>query len=346
MTQRHKLFWTRVKCDMISSTIPFVTILTPVYNGERYLAECIESVSAQTFQNWEYIILNNCSKDRSLAIAERYARKDQRIRVLTNTRFVGVIENHNIAFSLLSSRSEYCKVVCADDRLAEECLDKMIALAETCPAMAMVGSYQQSGETVRWKGLPVDTRVVSGREICRSSLLDNLDVFGNPTSVLYRSDLVRTNQPFFPHLLPHADTSACYKYLQGYGLGFVHEILSTERVHPQQISSKIKRLGASDIAFLENFLTYGPAYLKEEEFELRKRHLFLGYYRWLGGSILKMKGREFWEYQTSRLRDLGYPIQWGKVLNATLHEVLDEMQNPRVALEKLYAAVMLRHENH
>ena len=79
------------KTNMISLNLPFVTILTPVYNGEKYLAECIKSVLAQTYQNWEYIIVNNCSTDRSLEIAEHYAQKDPRIKVRTNTSFVGLV---------------------------------------------------------------------------------------------------------------------------------------------------------------------------------------------------------------------------------------------------------------
>ena len=330
---------------MINSSLPFVTILTPVYNGEKYLAECIESVLAQTFQNWEYLIVNNCSTDRSLTIAEHYARKDPRIRVLTNTNFVGVIENHNIAFSLIPPQSKYCKVVEADDRIAAECLEKMIALAEAHPAIAMVGSYQQSGETVRWKGLPVDTQVISGREVCRSSLLDNLDVSGDPTSLLYRSDLIRKNQPFFPHSLPHADTSSFYKYLQSHNFGFVHEILSTERVHDQQVSATMNRVGAGNAATLEIFLTYGPIYLSEVEFAGGKRHLLQEYYRWLGGSVLKMRDKEFWKYHTSRLRDLGYPLQWRKVIKATMDEILDEIQNPFLAFRKLFMVMRLRYQN-
>ena len=60
---------------------PLVSVVTPVYNEEKNLAECIESVLAQTYPNWEYVIVNNCSTDRSLQIAESYAAQDKRIRV-------------------------------------------------------------------------------------------------------------------------------------------------------------------------------------------------------------------------------------------------------------------------
>src|ERR1700730_13443117 len=89
---------------------PFVSVLTPVYNGEAFLGECIESVLAQSYQNWEYQIVNNCSTDRTLEIAQSYAQKDQRIRVSTNRSFVSAIENHNTAFRLVSAQSRYCKV--------------------------------------------------------------------------------------------------------------------------------------------------------------------------------------------------------------------------------------------
>jgi len=57
---------------------PLVTVLTPLYNGEKYLAECIESVLNQTYLHWNYVIVNNCSTDGSLAIAASYAAKDRR----------------------------------------------------------------------------------------------------------------------------------------------------------------------------------------------------------------------------------------------------------------------------
>ncbi|MDH4246150.1 MAG: glycosyltransferase, partial [Nitrospira sp.] len=93
---------------------PLVSVLTPVYNGEDHLAQCIESVLAQTYQNWEYVIVNNRSTDRTLEIAEQYAQKDKRIRIHNNSEFVGCDENGNIAFRQITPESKYCKMVHAD----------------------------------------------------------------------------------------------------------------------------------------------------------------------------------------------------------------------------------------
>lgn len=58
--------------EMVKSAQPQVSVITPVYNGEAYITQCIESILAQTYSNWEYIIVNNQSTDGTLTIAEKY----------------------------------------------------------------------------------------------------------------------------------------------------------------------------------------------------------------------------------------------------------------------------------
>jgi hypothetical protein len=72
---------------------PLVSVITPVYNGAEYLAECVESVLRQSYQNWEYIVLDNASTDDSHAIAVRYAEKDERIRVYRSSTLVSAAAN-------------------------------------------------------------------------------------------------------------------------------------------------------------------------------------------------------------------------------------------------------------
>src|SRR5579862_2506920 len=114
---------------------PLVSIVTPVYNGAEFFVECIESVLAQTHHNWEYIIVNNCSTDESLNIAERYAARDSRIRIHNNSQFLDVIANHNAALRQISPLSKYCKFVFADDWIFPECIERMVAVSEQFPSI-------------------------------------------------------------------------------------------------------------------------------------------------------------------------------------------------------------------
>jgi glycosyltransferase involved in cell wall biosynthesis len=86
---------------------PLISVVTPVYNGEKHFAECIESVLAQTYQNWEFVIVNNCSNDKTVQIAKNYAKSDCRIRIENNDRFVSINDNWNNAFKLAKGRYVY-----------------------------------------------------------------------------------------------------------------------------------------------------------------------------------------------------------------------------------------------
>src|ERR1043166_1469914 len=100
---------------MSADSHPLVDVVTPVYNGKKYLAECIESVLAQTYQNWEYIIVDNCSKDGTLEVARRYEQRDKRIRVIHNETLLPQAKNFNFTVQQISADSEYCKFVQGDD---------------------------------------------------------------------------------------------------------------------------------------------------------------------------------------------------------------------------------------
>src|SRR5687768_3440900 len=242
-----------------------VTVLTPVYNGGEYLRECIESVLRQTFEDWNYIIVNNRSTDESLEIAQSYARIDARISVVTNDVFLSMPSNFNRAFSLVPAASKYVKVVCSDDWMMPTCLEELVGYAEEHRTVGIVGCHQQSDTHVRWQDLPPDVDFLPGREACRLALMKRLQIFGAPTAFLFRASMIREG-PFFPNERPYSDTSACYEKLDHWDFGVVHKLLTVERVHSGQITSKISEVSAGDIAYLETLMTYGPRYLNQEEF--------------------------------------------------------------------------------
>jgi glycosyltransferase involved in cell wall biosynthesis len=320
---------------------PFVSVVTPVYNGATFLAECIESVQRQTFTNFEYLIVNNCSTDRTLDIALEYARQDRRIRVHTNDSFVGVIDNHNIAFRLMSPLAKYCKVVSADDLIFPECLSRMVELAEANPTVGFVGSYQLSGSRVRWQGFRYPRAVLSGPEICRQIFLGGEPTFGfgTPTSLLYRADLVRRSHAFYPNASPHADTSACFDALQHCAYGFVYQVLCYDRIHAETQTSKSAEINRYASAYLSDLLHYGPLYLTKAEFDRQLKTQLHDYHRFLAVNLIGFRGTEFWDYHKSRLAELGYPLTPTMLLRAAVVTALREVLNPEQAFRKLWRRV-------
>ena len=81
---------------------PLVSIGLPVYNGENFVAEAIQCVLSQTFSDWELIISDNASTDRTVHICREFAAKDARIRVHQNKQNMGVCPNFNQVFSTFS----------------------------------------------------------------------------------------------------------------------------------------------------------------------------------------------------------------------------------------------------
>src|SRR6516162_7916557 len=110
---------------MMRSSSPFVSVVIPVYNGQDVIATAIRSVLAQTYDNFELIVANNCSTDGTAAVAEEFARRDPRVRVYNATEFVSVVDSHNRAFTLISDDAEYCKIIDSDDWLFPNCLAEM-----------------------------------------------------------------------------------------------------------------------------------------------------------------------------------------------------------------------------
>ncbi|MCR4405507.1 MAG: glycosyltransferase [Anaerolineae bacterium] len=301
---------------------PLVSVVTPVYNAEPYLAECIESVLAQTYRNWEYIIVNNRSTDRSLEIAEHYARQDARIRVHNNREFLKQFQNWNHAMRQISPASKYCKVVHADDWLFPECIARMVEVAEAHPSVGIVGAYRLDENRVDLDGLPYPSTVVPGWKICRLSLLEDLWVFGSPTSLLIRSDIVRSREAFYDESILHADTVACFDILQDWDFGFVHQVLTFTRRHNESLTSFTNSFHTRRLANFMILLKYGPVYLGSE-YEKRLKQAEENYYRFLARSVFDLKGKEFWNFHGNELKKLGRPLKAIRLIRALFFELWD-----------------------
>lgn len=110
---------------------PLVSVLMTVYNREKYIAEAIESVLASTYQNWELIIVDDRSKDKSVEIAQKYAEKDKRIKVFNNEHNLGDYPNRNQA--AFYAKGKYLKYVDADDMIYPYGLEQLVFYMEQFP---------------------------------------------------------------------------------------------------------------------------------------------------------------------------------------------------------------------
>ena len=218
-------------------TQPFVSVLTPVYNGAKFLRECIESVLNQDYENWEYVLVNNHSTDNSLEIMQEYAAKDDRIRIHNNKEFLPQMQNLNHAFRQISPKSKYCKVVHADDWLFPECLTKMVEVGEEYPSVGVVSSYRLDDDRVGLNGLPYHKTFNSGKEIARDHFLSGSYYFGSPSSLLLRSELIRNREKVYEESHQGTDTGAALDFLKESDFGFVHQVLTFTRRHEESVSS-------------------------------------------------------------------------------------------------------------
>ena len=284
---------------------PLVGVVTPVHNTGKYLAEAIESVLAQTYQRWEYVIVDNASTDGSLDIARAYAERDPRIRVHAFDELVGVLQSLNRTMRHLPSDADYCKVVCADDWLFPECLERMVARAEANPSVGIVGAYRLDEDRVNLDGIRVDREVVPGRELGHDSLMGGFPfVFGSPTSTMIRADLVRSRTRFYNEANLHSDVEACYDLLRTSDFGFVHQVLTFTRRHNESNTAYARRLHTYLPAQIGVLVRYGPDYLTPDEYERRVAVMLFFYLRWLAGHPLRLRDPEARAYHARSLEDI------------------------------------------
>jgi glycosyltransferase involved in cell wall biosynthesis len=330
---------------MSSESQPLVSILTPVYNGAQHLTECIESVLRQTYTNWDYTIVNNCSTDESLAVALKYAAVDPRIRVVNNDRFLRIIENHNHTIRLISPESKYCKFVFADDWLYPACIEEMVQLAEQSPTVGLVGAFTMDGKGVVNTSplLAAAVRqpsshpayVVPGREMCRSELFGNGGyVLGTMTSLLVRSDLIRKRSMFFnePHL--HADHEACFEVLSESDFGFCQQVLSCTRPRLQSTSSFASDFDVIILGKLALFMKYGKHFLNEVERREVWGRLRHDYYRVLAHNVLRLRSGLYWKYHKDTLAAFGYRLDPLLFATAMLSDVATQLLHPMNAFKR------------
>lgn len=297
---------------------PLVSVVTPVYNVAEYLARCIESVLGQSYRNFEYLLVNNCSTDESLEIAERYARRDSRIRISNNKAFLAQVDNFNGALLQISPESRYCKVVNADDWIFPNCIEKMVEVAEAYPSVGIVGCHYLHGEG--FNGTRYPSPRMDGRTACLMNLVDCVPLFGSPTNLLMRSSIVHGRRPLYDENSIHWDKELCYVLLQEWDFGYVQETLAYLRPpFPDSVSGPLVELGTFHLYRLVLMRKYGPAWLFPDEREYRRYHDLVE--RQYAAALIRRllqssRKQELWRFHSRILAQCGYKLSWHRLIPA------------------------------
>lgn len=320
------------------TTQSFVSVVTPVYNGEAYLAECIESILSQTHSNFEYIIVDNCCTDRSLEIAQSYAQRDDRIRIIRNNQLLNQISNHNHALRNISRNSIYCKVVAADDKLFPNCIEAMVNIAESAPNIGFVGAYTLldwgNRTSVYLTGLPYNDVVFSGKDICRRFFIDGLYVFGPPTATLIRSEIIHQRDPFYPEESVTEDVDIFFEILPSWDFGFAHEVLTYTRRSNESTISSIRN-GLMELTRMVEITKYGQNFLTDSEYQRYFRKIKKDYFFMIGNSVLNVKQSEFWEFHKRGLKSCGISLGPKEISIGVFYALADLIFNPKHTLDRL-----------
>jgi len=322
-----------------ASPEPLVSVVTPFHNTVAYLPECIESVLAQTYTNFEYVLVDNKSTDGSREVADRYAAIDPRIIVLENDTFLDQLRNFNGAVARINPASKYCKMVLGDDGLFPDCLTMMVAAAERDTGIGIVGAYFLDGDRVAGHGIARTESVVTGSEVCRRMLRHEYYLMGSPTAVLYRADIVRSRVPFFSPDRYHADTEVSYEILLDHDLSFVHQVLSFMRADNDSITSTRRRYYPYLLDRLIVVERYGPAVLGDRELRAVRSTARRNYFNYLARSLLARHDRGFWQYHRDGLATIGWRLRRRDLLPRSLAEVARFALNPQHTLARCVAAL-------
>ena len=242
-----------------------VSICLPIYNGEAFLADCIDSVLAQTHVDFELLIVDDGSTDGSAAIVDGYASRDPRVRYHRNENNLGLVANWNRCVAL--ARHDWIKFVFQDDLIAPTCLERLMELAGDPPVLVTCRRDFIFDDTVddRKRGWYlgnqqlIDDCFASGdlsAHACRELALRHMgaNFIGEPTSVLLHRSFFDRFGPFRDALIMSCDLEYWIRVASHTGARYVPETLATFRVHAGATSAHNHALRAFRTNTLDNLV--------------------------------------------------------------------------------------------
>lgn len=320
-----------------NSNLPLVAIVTPVYNGGKYLRQTMESVQAQTYPNLVHVLLNNASSDNSAEIIESF--KGSRVPVLAfeNDKVLPLAANWNKAFSHVPDTASYVKLLCADDLVRCDCIEAFVKLAESDPEIEVVMCQDIFADLVRRARMPEGNSIQDGRGFVQAMLN------GKTSWLAYHHFFVRMHNDLRENFIdnywspdPHVVVRSA---LRG-KFAYINEPLVYNRAHADSVTGKeLKKRGIQrELVHMHVLHHYGRRAFDNDRQYRNALQLWLGQMcrqtvRW------RLTGeRERAEEMLTALREHGYrfsPLDYLKNLawwpvNSVAWRLIETPAGPRI----------------
>jgi glycosyltransferase involved in cell wall biosynthesis len=262
-----------------------ISICIPLYNGEKYLEQCLKSAINQTYKNIEIILVDDVSGDDTLNIVNKYAANDKRIKLHRNDKNLGLVANFNKCLEL--ANGEWIKLLLQDDYLADNCIETMVAaLSETDKIAVCRRTFLLDNDADAAKRDYYGRRVmtferwgVSSKEAVNVApiLVSTMAVWniclnfiGEPTSIMIRKNVLPDAGYFNPDLAQICDLEYFVRIASKYGIKYVPAPLSYFRIHKESttetnINAKRYTVSHLDPIITVNQYLYDKAYLPFRE---------------------------------------------------------------------------------
>jgi glycosyltransferase involved in cell wall biosynthesis len=226
-----------------------VAICVPSYAAERFLAEALDSVLAQTETNWEMVIVDDASLDGSFEIAQKYAATDPRITAIRNPENLGAAASW--ALAVAATTAPYVKLLCCDDAIRSDCLERQLAVfdADTTEQIGLIAAQRQliaeDGTVIRKRhglmGLRRSASTIGLRELVSAMLRTGTNPLGEPSTVMFRRKALTAAGGFDPKWRYVIDLNSYVEVAKRYKIALIREPLGVFRVSSSSWSAALAR---------------------------------------------------------------------------------------------------------
>jgi glycosyltransferase involved in cell wall biosynthesis len=246
------------------NSVILVSVLITAYNRENYISEAIESVLASSFKNFEVIIVDDCSNDRTFEIAKKFEMSDSRVKVFVNEQNLGDYPNRNKAASY--AKGKYIKYVDADDYIYPNGLEIIVNQMESNPSAA-VGLFSLPQDFLR--PFPI---LLSPTEAFEYNFFGRGLFHKAALSAIFRKDAFDKSGGFMPQRMT-GDFEIWHRMAQKYSFLLIQDHIVWYREHDSQESNSINLFELDYIGIEKKYIydVNSPLSKSQRKLIIRKR---------------------------------------------------------------------------